>query len=332
MAVTSQQKDVTESSAKKPKTENWPEGLLKSGNGPKTDTEARPSLGKHNELKLRPIVKVLKKTKNSLKMDFKGSKVEKSMATKNAVKLKDALSFLADKTESVNSRFKTAQNLKNQSNNSIVTASNSDTSHSSLARELGQKTTGKGIPNCNLEKSSKSICLKKGDTCIKNQNGKRTLQPLRPLKKTHKTEENIKSSDNRTPIRSIEIPKKPQNSFYDNRERKDSMSSTSSTSASDRHFFTTDQRNPTCRSQTVKSVVSPSNPSPPSYIASDVVMSGMPVRTAVEPETNQACTVEGGQNMNDIEEEDMEVDDFEFMSNKILKQVKHYLRITFYQY
>ena len=313
-------------------------------------SETRSSVERHSngERKLKPITKVLKKPKNSLKKDGKGTKVEKNLAVKNAVRLKDALSFMTGKTDSLNNlngKVK-AKNIKRVSNGSVSIDSLDKTKpnkvYGHVKRQIGQNVpcgkspTGK-VQNKSLEndRSFKTFNdLLSGD--LKNNGGgkssaqlrtvenshkekRRTLNPLKTLKKNQLSEINIKTDEPRTTVWNYKIPKNSQKSAPKEINANDAKSTnfdifTPSHSSLEQYSFEITLKD---SSRTVRSVDSLSERSSSSWSVSDVAMTGTMEGERVDGQRDEiGCTPDGGV------EEDMEVDNVEFMSKKILKQVR----------
>ena len=279
-------------------------------------------------MKLKPIVKSLKKLKTpKTRKDSNGAKVEKNISTKNITKLKSALDYLAEEAYPVNNKKLFSQESKKLSHGNVGISYRTDEveqnkhdryvpSGKIQSKNYGSHRPAKTLNSDGLGSKEDEI----GNSSEKSQgvheNHKlksRTLTPLKPLKQ-HRPDQ-VKSRITGA-VWNYKIPKNVKNlneTLIQGQSSYTNKSSTGKLSPSEQSSYEKTHRKVL---QTVRSADSLSDRSSSSWSTSDVVMT-----SAMDTERVNDTLQESWPTSDEIVVEEMDIDDAEFISKRILREV-----------
>jgi len=277
------------------------------------------------EMKLKPIIRILKETKSPIKgKDKKDISNAKNGISKHG-NLKRTLNLLSSSMDSVHNGFAN-KNVSSQK------ATKPFPSTSVKANELGTTLNGKSVPSRKIPtKNGESSIIDDGAHSLGSVNKDRRnnsdasrnakkpelkskkLASLRPLKKYNLSEVNGKKTG---PAWNYKIPKNSKS--LNDTQRKELGNCIDK--SNDKEITDVEQLSNEIQfndlSQNVKVVENLTNVRSPSWPVPDVVMTTEMERLSEPSEENVYPADE-------LFEEDMEIDDVEFMSKTILKEIEN---------
>ena len=269
------------------------------------------------ELKLKPISRILKKSKVPIiGKESKGAKIKKNITTKNAAKLNNALDLLNEKPGSVTNGY---IDKKPPSRHLTNRLSNGNEDSLKKSRELGEdtgrkkmlngKVGNKSFANDNATKAVNNIGSLRfkneanGNSWVKSRNASeneklKNRNPLKPLKHRRLDQVNYKVAGNSTNVVDSLAKGQPANTMVSRK-------------------FTPPKQ--IIRENTIKyppGTIGSRDAQSDRGSSSDMIVPGaMETEEVDEPSEETWCT------HSESLEEEMEIDDVEFMSKRILKQV-----------